>query len=159
MSTPTTKRSRHDRGLQAVARVRGVQEQASLRDLQHALAAQRERQQVLDHLTGQLSAAARIETDILGAGSPGALLGLRTTVEQLGTSIRSARDEVEAAATAAAAARRRWEHDKSRLRAVEQLLERRAAARAIETDRKVAREADDLAAQGWLRRTTAVETA
>lgn len=158
MTTSNRKRDRHDRGLQAVARVREVREQASLRELQQALAVQRERQELLDHLTTQLTAAGQLEADILGAGSPGALIGLRSTLEQLGTSIRFARGEVATAASATAGVRSRWEQDKSRLRAVEQLLERRAVARAVETDRKIAREADDLAAQGWLRRTTTVET-
>ena len=152
-------RQSHDKGLRAVARVREVREQTSLRQLQGSLAEQREREARLAHLTDQLTAAARIDADLLGAGAPGALIGLRSTLESLGVSIGAAKEAVAEATAVATRDRRAWEHDKSRLRAVEQLLDRRAEARATEADRVVAREQDDLAAQGWLRRATTPSTA
>ena len=145
----------HDPGLHAVARVRGVREQDSLLALQQALATQREREEQLAHLTQQLTAAAALEADILGeTGSPGALLTLRMTLTHLATSTRLAREEVAAAEVLTDAARDRWEHDKSRLAAVEQLLERRTTERRREARRAEDRQTDETAAQGWLRRTT-----
>lgn len=144
----------HEPALEAVARVRGVREQQTLIDLQRALTLQREREAELARLEGLLEAAGDIEASILTAGSPGELLGLRMTVVQLGESIRTARTALAEARAVTDAARQRWEHDHSRLRAVEELLLRRADSRTTEIGRKVAREQDDLAAQGWLRRTT-----
>ena len=52
-------------------------------------------------------------------------------------------------------ARRRWVADRSAVRVAELLLDRRAEARAEERARREAADLDDLAATGWLRRTTA----
>jgi flagellar export protein FliJ len=145
----------HDPGLHAVARVRGVREQDSLLALQEALATQRQREEHLAQLREQLTAAAALEADILGqAGSPGALLTLRMTLGHLAESTRLAREEVAAAEVRTDAARDRWEQDKSRLAAVEQLLERRTAERHREARRAEDRQTDETAAQGWLRSTT-----
>lgn len=145
----------HDPGLRAVARVRGVREQDSLIALQQALSTQRDREERLARLRDQLTAAAALESDILGtSGAPGALLTLRMTLAQLATSTRQGREEVSAAEALSDAARDRWEHDRSRLAAVEQLLERRTAERRHEARRAEDRQTDETAAQGWLRRTT-----
>jgi flagellar protein FliJ len=145
----------HDPGLHAVARVRGVREQESLIALQDALAIQRDREEQLARLRDQLTAAAALEADILGgSGTPGALLTLRMTLGQLADTTRAAREEVAAAGHLADVARDRWEQDKSRLSAVEQLLERRTAERRQEARRVEDRQTDEIAAQGWLRRTT-----
>jgi flagellar export protein FliJ len=150
--------TRHDPGLQAVARVRGVHEQDSLVALQQALAVQRDREEALARLRDQLTAAAALEADILGGGhvvsTPGALLTLRMTLGHLAESTRSAREDVAAAGAVVDSARDRWEHDKTRLSAVEQLLERRTAERRHEARRTEDRQTDETAAQGWLRRTT-----
>ena len=144
----------HDPGLHAVGRVRGVRERDSLLALQHALATQREREERLAELRAQLAEAAALEVDILGSGTPGALLTLRMTLGHLAESTRLAREELAAAEVLADAARDRWEQDKSRLAAVEQLLERRTAERRHEARRAEDRQTDETAAQGWLRRTT-----
>lgn len=142
---------RADPGLSAVARVRGVREQESLLLMQRALAEQREREERLDRLNAQLRAAASLETGLLGAGAPGALLTLRMSLGQLSDSLQEARSALTAAKQLAENARARWESAKSQLSAVEQLLERRAAERRAELDHQLAREADDLAGQSWLR--------
>jgi flagellar export protein FliJ len=153
--TAPRRTERDEAGLDAVARVRGVREQDSLVALQRALATQREREDQLSQLRQQLTTAAALEADILGGtGAPGALLTLRMTLANLAESTRMAREEVAAAEALADAARDRWEHDKSRLAAVEQLLERRTAERRREARRAEDRQTDETAAQGWLRRTT-----
>ena len=144
----------HDPGLHAVGRVRGVRERDSLLALQQALTTQREREERLAELRRQLADAAALEVDILGSGTPGALLTLRMTLGHLADSTRLAREELAAAEVLADAARDRWEQDKSRLAAVEQLLERRTAERRHEARRAEDRQTDETAAQGWLRRTT-----
>jgi hypothetical protein len=163
MSAPTTV---HDPGLRAVSRVRGVRERDSLLALQRALGALREREGHLAGLHAQLARAATLEADLLDTaaghgdaavpplGGPGVLLSLRMTLGQLAESTRQAREEVSAARLLVDTARERWELDKSRLTAVEQLLERRAAERRREARRADDRRTDETAAQGWLRRTT-----
>lgn len=152
MSTrPTTR----DRGLHAVARVRGVRERGSLLALQRALTTQREHEERLTQLREQLTAAAGLEADILGAsGTPGALLTLRMTLGHLAESTRLAREDLASAEALTDAARDRWELDKSAISAVEQLLERRTAERRHEARRAEDRQTDETAAQGWLRRAT-----
>ncbi len=49
-------------------------------------------------------------------------------------------------------AREHWQSDKTRLNAVEMLLDRRAAERAAAADRVEAKELDDIGARLWLRR-------
>jgi flagellar export protein FliJ len=132
-----------------------VQEQASLLSFQHALIEQRDHEERLAQLNTQLRAAAALEAEILGSGAPGALLTLRMTLDQLNNSMSEARNAVASAEAQADRARSRWEHDKSELSAVEQLLERRAEERRIEADRQAARAADDQAAQAWMRQRTA----
>lgn len=149
-----TVRHRDDRGLAAVARVREVAERRSLLELQRALTDQARRDRELERLRAQLNAAAAQEADILGdGGAPGTLLTLRMTLGHLAESTRLAREEVAAAVMLVDAARDRWEQDKSRLAAVEQLLERRTAERRHEAQRAEDRQTDETAAQGWLRRT------
>ena len=46
----------------------------------------------------------------------------------------------------------RWQHDRTEVRVVDLLLDRRAAVRAAERTRREAADLDDLAAVGWLRR-------
>jgi len=146
--------TRHDPGLHAVARVRGVQERASLLALQQALAALQEREDRLTRLREQLSDAATREVDILETGgTPGALLTLRMTLGHLAETTRQARADLTGAQDLADAARHRWEHDRSQLAAVEQLLDRRTAERRHEARRTEDRQTDETAAQGWQRRT------
>jgi flagellar FliJ protein len=146
--------TRHDPGLHAVARVRGVREQASLLALQQTLATLRQREAHLARLQEQLREAAAREVAILeSGGTPGALLTLRMTLGHLAESTRMARTELTGAHQLAETARHRWEQDRSQLAAVEQLLDRRTAERRHEARRAEDRQTDETAAQGWQRRT------
>jgi flagellar export protein FliJ len=146
--------ARHDPGLRAVARVRRVREQESLLALQRALVGVREREDRLGCLRQQLDEAAAREVAILDdGGTPGALLTLRMALGHLAESTRIARTELTDARRLTDAARSRWEHDRSQLAAVEQLLERRTAERRHEARRAEDRQTDETAAQGWRRRT------
>ena len=136
-----------DRGLTAVRRVRSARETDSRIGLQQALAALRERDAEAARAADRLAQAPRF-----GAGSTtefaaylmhaGALAQDRVRTDQAATSARTVADE----------ATRRWQQDRTAVRAVELLLERRDAERAAELARREAAELDDLAAQGWLRR-------
>lgn len=135
-----------DRGLAAVARVREVRETDSRIGLQQVLA---------EHaaLTGRLTAltvvleSARVEA----VCSPGALLAQRTALANVGVLTGETRSTLATTEVVADEARVRWSADRARLAAVELLLERRAAGRRTERARRDACEADDLAAQRWVR--------
>lgn len=137
----------HDRGLRAVARVRGVREQDSRIGLQHALAEQRAGEDRLAHLEER-----RDRTPALVEATVAQFVAERHALVLLAESVRSARAEIASRATLAGEARGRWQHDRTRLAAVGMLLERRAAARRAEADRVEARDLDDIAAQRWQRR-------
>lgn len=142
-----------DRGLAAVARVRTVREQDSRLGLQLAIAEQQTREQRLADLRAELDRAAGQEAQVLASGaSPGTLLSLRTMLIELGRSLGAARDEVTAGEALTHAARVRWEADRARLAAVQSLLEHRRQQRLAEQRLEEAKQADDIAAQGWLRR-------
>lgn len=146
-----------DRGLSAVARVRGVREQESQRQLQRALAQQHDRRRELVELQRQISAVAALETGLFGTddlAAPGQLLALRSTLANLSQIVAEARRAVVAAEHASDVARTRWEADKTRLTAVEKLLERRLAEHRADLARAHARESDELASAGWIRRTS-----
>lgn len=150
MSDPRgTKVHQDDRGLAAVARVRGVREQDSRIGLRMAAAESAGRTGRAVELHGRL-----VSAELPEAATPGELLSRRTTLALLGDDARDARARAVAATRIADEARAHWSVDRSRLAAVEHLLERRAARRRTEQARRAAREADDLAAQGWLRRRT-----
>jgi flagellar export protein FliJ len=146
---------RDDRGLAAVARVRGVAEQRSVLELRRALTDRDARRAVAERLSDQLGVAAESESRILASGGdPGTLITLRTSLVQLAESTRAARERVSAAEEAVDIARERWRQDRARLRAVEHLLERRTAARAVNARRAEDRRSDEVAAGGWLRTRT-----
>lgn len=126
------------RGLRAVARVRGVREQQSQLHLQRALAQQRDRAADLAALQAQLASA-----DVA--------ITARMHLVNLAPVIAEAHEAVTAAGRTTDLAREQWEHDKSRLTAVERLLERRDLEHRAEIDRALARDADELASSGWLR--------
>lgn len=143
-----TKRTTHpqDRGLAAVARVRGVRETDSRIGLTQVLAEEAAVATRLAALQNQLTA-----TPVAELATSGELLAHRTALLQLGALIQEARSDAETAAVVSAEARARWMNDRARLAAVEHLLEQRAVRRRTEAGRKADREADDLAAQRWSR--------
>lgn len=136
----------HDAGLRAVARVRGVRETDSRLGLSTALAETRAAQAAVDVLRHRMAEADRFQ-----AGSAGEFLALRRSLEVIGDRLIAAEQARDAARLISDAAHAQWQHDRSRLAAVEGLLERRAAARRAEAARAEARELDDIAAQRWLR--------
>lgn len=138
--------ARRDAALVAVARVRGVREQDSRIGLQLALRDAAARRLEARRLRDRLAASALPERV-----RPGALVVQRLAQGHLGRDATVAELEAAAAHRIGAEARSRWEADKARLAAVERLLDRRARRRAREAERRLAKEADDLTAQRWLR--------
>jgi flagellar export protein FliJ len=137
---------RDDRGLAAVARVREVRETDSRIGLQRVLAEEAA-------LVGRL---ASLESSVASATVPvtttaAELVAARTRLAHVGILVGETRDHVATAEVVTADARARWGADRARLAAVEHLLERRAARRRSEAERRAARDADDLAAQRWAR--------
>lgn len=138
--------AKHDPGLHAVARVRGVRETDSRLGLQQALAEQRQRELSLASLEDRLRNAPAFEI-----GTATAFIAQRQALATLGQWVTTAGEEVASARTITGEARVRWQQDKTRLSAVEMLLERRAAERRAERDRAEARDLDEVAAQLWQR--------
>lgn len=150
---PAKAPSGHDRGLQAVQRVREVNESAALLGLQQAIATEQEYAEHLTVIQRHLDAAAVAETQLPSAGTEAAtVIELRMTASRLLDEWRRTRIDLSSAAEATRQARSTWEAANTRLAAVDELLERRRAQRRAEQLHKLAKEADDIAAQGWLRR-------
>lgn len=146
-----------DRGLRAVARVRSVREQDSRLGLQQALAR-------LAELVAQARALRTELDDAVRGLATGSYAGAefaarRAAVDALGHALRETEDAAEVTRTLVLGARERWQLDKSRLRAVEILLEHREEERRRERQRAEARELDDVAGRAWLRQTRAAESA
>lgn len=139
-------RSAADRGLRAVARVRGVREQDSRLGLQLALVEQQALEARANGLGEQL---AGLPGD--GARTPAELITFRAGVAALGIHYREAFAEALSHDAVVEDARARWHSDKTRLAAVENLLERRAERRRIERAKADAKELDDLASVRWAR--------
>lgn len=145
MSAPRS--HEQDRGLTAVRRVRSARENDSRIGLQQSLAETRRKQAEATRLRLLLEAAPGFGT--------GTVVDFRLHTQRLtGLAEAGSRAEDAAASSARVAeeAGRRWQHDRTEVRVVDLLLERRAAARAAERTRREAAELDDLAAVGWLSR-------
>lgn len=142
-----------DRGLAAVARVREVRETDSRIGLQRVLA----EQAALVARLASLEAGLR-SSRVQAQATPAELLACRSALAGLGQLIQETRGAADTAAVVTDEARARWGGDKARLAAVEHLLEKRAARRRTEAERREARDADDLAAQRWARDHAAAQT-
>lgn len=142
-----SERSEVDAGMRAVARVRGVREQDSRLGLQQALREQRAAEARVAHLRSALVAAGGF-----AQGDTTAYVALRTRLQSIGDALSTARAEAEGSRTIAESAQAHWQHHRTRLEAVEQLLERRADERRREAARAEARELDDIAGRLWQRR-------
>lgn len=138
----------HDPGLRAVERVRGVREQDSRLGLQRALRDLAERESALDRLEESIRTFGGA-----ASGDMAQFAAIRQSLLHLRHAVAEARDAVTSARSVALDAQAHWSTDKSRLGAVEGLLERRAEERAVEGGRAEAKQLDDIAGQGWLRRT------
>jgi flagellar export protein FliJ len=107
-------------------------------------------------VSGLRARLATLESSVASTALPatagvGELVAQRSALAGAAVLIGETRDAVATAEVVSAEARARWAADRSRLAAVEHLLERRAARRRTEAGRREAREADDLAAQRWQR--------
>jgi flagellar protein FliJ len=138
-----------DRGLTAVRRVRSARETDSRIGLQHALAETRRKQEHAALLEARLDGATPFAT-----GTAAEFTSHAQLLSALADAGRKAREAAAAGERVADEATRRWQHDRTEVRVVDLLLERRASDRAAERARREAAELDDLAAAGWLRRTT-----
>ena len=132
--------------LGGVVRVRSVRERDRRIGLATALAEEREAaarvtdlEQLLAHLPEPTTYDAA------------AFQGRQHTLEVIRTALASARAELTVAHQLTVVARDRWVTDRSRLAAVESLVERRAAAVRAERQRREVRELDEVAELMWRR--------
>ena len=136
-----------DRALSAVRRVRAVRENDSRIGLQHALAESRRRAEEAERALQAVATA-----PAFAEGTVAQFLGHTQRLTGLAGASRSAEDAAATSSRVAEEATRRWQHDRTEVRVVDLLLERRAAERAAERERRLVAELDDLAAVGWQRR-------
>ncbi|HET7327453.1 MAG TPA: hypothetical protein VFJ14_09220 [Nocardioidaceae bacterium] len=151
MSTPDAPGG--DRGLEAVLRVRTVRERDSRIGLQRAMLLTRQRELDTEQARARLDAAAGFEQ-----GSAAAFLADRGASAALAHAVVRLTTLTTASMANVTAAERRWRLDRSRRRAVELILQRRAERRDAERERRRTAELDDLATQQWLRGNTGVST-
>jgi flagellar FliJ protein len=135
-----------DAGMRAVARVRGVREQDSRLGLSRVAADEREAGRRTTALREQLAA-----TVLPGSADPAAFVLGRLVATGTAAQVADAERALAAAGTVTTAAREHWQRDKTRLSAVELLLERRAEQRRAERLRRETSEVDDLVSARWLR--------
>ncbi|MGN6578045.1 MAG: flagellar FliJ family protein, partial [Nocardioides sp.] len=114
---------------------------------QQAQAQARSKQEQAARLLDRLATA-----PAFSAGSVQEFLAHAQRLTGLAEAGTRAEESAAASARVADEAGRRWQHDRTEVRVVDLLLERRAAERAVERARREAVELDDLAATGWLRR-------
>jgi flagellar protein FliJ len=138
-----------DAGMRAVARVRGVREQDSRLGVARAAADEREARRRLDAVVARLAAA----TDP-AVIDPSGFATARLAAADVAAEVTASRAALASAATLTTAAREHWQRDKTRLSAVELLLERREEQRREERTRRERVEVDDLVAVRWLRART-----
>lgn len=136
-----------DRGLSAVRRVRSVRENDSRIGLQHALAESRRRAEEAERALRAVQVSPAFV-----AGSVAEFLGHAQRLGALASASSAAEHAAATSLRVGEEATRRWQHDRTEVRVVDLLLERRAAERAAERERRTAAELDDLAAVGWQRR-------
>ena len=136
-----------DEGLHAVARVREMREQDSRHGLRLALREQRRREEEARRYLERIERAPSFVT-----GSTTDFQAGRAALASLSSALTTAQQQIAAGRVVTESAREHWQSDKTRLNAVEMLLERRAAERAAAADRAEAKELDDVGARLWLRR-------
>lgn len=149
-----SRRHPKDRALCAVARVREVREQDSRIGLQRALAAEEDDTATVRDARHRLTGRPGFTH-----GASAAFLAERGLLAAMALLIDEHQRQSDASRGVAEEARRRWQQDRTRLRAVETLLARRAEERSTERARREAADRDDLAGQGWLRRQTTPSSA
>lgn len=142
-------RAEQDRGLRAVSRVRAVRERDSRLGLQQAIAEQRRHEEALSGLEQSLREHGdRVVTDA------GLFVALRASLTALSDAASHGRTELDQAAVVRSSADAHWQSHKTRLSAVDTLLESRDDERRAADAHGEARELDEVAGRLWLRRRT-----
>ena len=131
--------TQHDRGMRAVHRVREVRERDSRIGLLHALTAVRDREAHLEELRNALQQAVTRNADTLDD-----FVVSRHLLAMMALAVGEAEERLASARTVATEAHQRWQADKAGIKAIEHLLEQRAAHRAEEAARAEVREVDDV---------------
>lgn len=135
------------RGLAAVRRVRAARERDSRIGLQQALATRRERDAQAEQARVRVEREPSFEN-----GSAALFLRHRSLMATLVESHVQKQTAAASSRTVAEESQWRWQRDRTAVRAVELLLERRAEERRAELVRLEVRELDDIAGQAWQRR-------
>ncbi|GEP40198.1 hypothetical protein NPS01_38610 [Nocardioides psychrotolerans] len=137
-----------DRGLQAVSRVRAVRERDSRLGLQQAIVEQRQHEQAVADLEQSVREhGSRVVTDAAQ------FVALRASLAALTDAASHRRGEADQAAVVRSSADAHWHSHKTRLSAVDNLLESRVDERRAVDAHDEARELDEVAGRLWLRRT------
>lgn len=139
--------ARSDRGLAAVARVRSLRERDSLLGLLDADTRRRAEQERLDGLEDRLAGAATPA----GPQPTADFLAERRGLLALGEAATASARRLEGASAVAAAARGRWQVDRTRLEAISLLQERRVEQEREERRHREDVETDEVAGRLWLR--------
>jgi flagellar FliJ protein len=132
-------RNDQDRGMRAVARVREVRERDSRVGLLQAMSNVRTREEQLAAVESAFDQAMRRSADTLDT-----FVISRHLLAAMAVAAREAEARLDASRTVAVEAHHRWQADKTRVRAIEHLLEERALARAEAADRAEVQETDDI---------------
>jgi flagellar export protein FliJ len=140
--------TRKQGNLRGLLRLRSVRERDSRIGLAAALQEEREAAAKLADLQQLLEGL-----PMPAASDLAAFQGRQHTIELVRDALADTRATLETARVLTAAARERWVSDRSRLAAVESLVERRAAAARAERQRRETRELDEVAEEMWRRRT------
>ena len=147
-SAEGARRSQHDRGLQAVRRVRAARERDSRLGLARAIEEHRTLAARADALAQGLAEAA---ADVTPLGSASSYVVQRAHLVALGERLTSARAAAESARLLVETSRDHWMADHRGLESVDALLARRREARDLELARLQGREDDETAARIWRR--------
>ena len=139
--------------LSVVARVRGVRERDSRLGLVEALDEEREAEARVVALQEQLATVKAFET-----GDVVSFATRQRSVAALADALTLARAALDSAHVVALAARDRWRSDRSRLAAVESLIDRREAEQRREQRRLEDRRLDAVAEDLWRRRSSGTVT-
>ncbi|MFC7496466.1 MULTISPECIES: flagellar FliJ family protein [unclassified Nocardioides] len=138
--------------LRGLVRLRTVRERDSRTGLATALAEERHVETAIADLEQQLATLPTPSSVDLQA-----FQGRQQTLELIRMALTDARADLEVARVVSTAARDRWVADRTRLKAVESLVERRAAAVRAERERRERIALDEVAEEMW-RRNHLVET-
>jgi flagellar protein FliJ len=132
--------------LGGVVRVRRIRERDSRTGLTAALTEEGHAAERVTRIEEQLATLPEPT-----AADPGSFAARRHATSALGEALSGARADLANAQRITLAARDRWRSDRSRLAAVESLVERRAETRRAEQRRRETKELDAVAEDQWRR--------